>query len=164
MKRTIFIGQAMPRIKKHPHDWPSLNSWLYSVGITDEQIKENFLYSALVDYFPGSFRGSHKVPTQDEIAKERKRLVKTITGFNPQIVVPVGKLSISHCLNQEVKTLADFIGKIYCTCPYGILNNKIVVIPLPHPSGASTWYKKPENNKLLIQALTILKNNLLRHL
>lgn len=60
MRRVIFIGQAMPRVKRHPHDWPSLNKWLYSIGITDDQIKNNFCYSALVDYFPGSNGKSHK--------------------------------------------------------------------------------------------------------
>jgi len=160
MKRVIFVGQAMPRVKRNPHDWPSLNSWLHSIKITDDQIEKNFLYTALVDYFPGSKNGQHLVPTELEITKERKRLEKTIKDFGPEIVVTIGKLSLSHCLQKEVTLLNEFIGKSYKTDPYNLYGKEILVIPFPHPSGASTWYKKPENRKLLEKALNLLKENL----
>lgn len=157
MKRVIFIGQAMPRFKKDPHDWPSLNSWLYSVGITDNQIKENFFYSALVDYFPGSKNGSHLIPSREEVETERRRLKKTIEDFNPDVIVTIGKLSLSYCLRREVNLLNHFIGKTFRTDPYGLLGKEILIIPLPHPSGASTWRHKPGNGKLLLKALGLLK-------
>ena len=160
MKKTIFIGQAMPRVKKHPHDWPSLNQWLYSMGLTDSLIRRNFLYSALVDYFPGAINGSHIVPSKDDIGKERDRLINTITSFNPEIVVPIGRLSISYCLNEKVKPLRDNIAQIYITNPYLAIKKELKVIPLPHPSGASTWSHKKENQKLLKKALRLLKKEL----
>ncbi len=150
----------MPRFKKHPHDWLSLNSWLYSINITDNQIKENFFYSALVDYFPGSKNGSHKVPTEAEIVKERTRLKNTINDFDPQIVATIGKLSLSHCLEKKISLLEDYVGQTFRKDPYGLLGKKILIIPFPHPSGASIWYKKTENKKLLKRALTLLKDNL----
>ncbi len=160
MKRVIFIGQAMPRQKSHLHDWPSLNSWLYTIGITDTQIKENFYYSALVDYFPGSKNGSHLVPTESEIKEERKRLAKTIKDFNPRIVVTIGKLSLSHCLGEEVELLRKYIGKSFVKNPYGLYDREVLIIPFPHPSGASTWHKNVENKKLLDKALKIFKTSL----
>jgi uracil-DNA glycosylase len=160
MKRVIFIGQAMPRSKKSLHDWPSLNSWLNSIGISDSQIKQNFYYSALVDYFPGSKNGSHRVPTEEEINRERKRLAKTIKDFDPEIIVTIGKLSLLHCLQTDVSLLKDFIGKTFQVDPYGLVGRKVVVIPLPHPSGASAWRHKPENKVLLGSALKLLKENL----
>lgn len=90
MKRTIFIGQAMPRFKKDLHDWPSLNTWLYTIGLSDATIKANFLYSALVDYFPGTKGYAHRIPTAEEIQKERGRLGKTLRAFKPEVVVPIG--------------------------------------------------------------------------
>ncbi|TSC88386.1 MAG: uracil-DNA glycosylase [Microgenomates group bacterium Gr01-1014_16] len=159
MKRAIFIGQAMPRFKKDPHDWPTLNTWLYSIGICHEEIVRNFFYSALVDYFPGSKNGSHLVPTAEEITKERIRLIKTIENFSPDIVVPIGKLSISHCLSQQIG-LAEVIGKKFVADPYGALGYGLNIIPLPHPSGASTWHRKPKNKILLNRALDVLKSNL----
>lgn len=160
MKRAIFIGQAMPRFKKHLHDWPSLNSWLYSIGITDNQIRENFFYSALVDYFPGAKNSSHLVPTEKEITKERKRLKATINSFDPDIVVTIGKLSLTHCLKREIQLLKDYVGQVFKVDPYDLFDREILVIPLPHPSGASTWINKPENKKLLTKALELLKENL----
>lgn len=158
MKKTIFIGQAMPRYKRDPHNWPSLNAWLYSIGISLNEIREYFLYSALVDYFPGSKNGSHLVPSETEIKKERVRLIKTIRDFDPQIVVPIGKLSISYCLNQTLLPLNKNIGKIFEVDPYQALGYKVQVLPLPHPSGASTWRHNPENQKLLSNALALLKS------
>ena len=161
MKRVIFIGQAMPRIKKHPHDWPSLNKWLYSINISDDLIRENFCYSALVDYFPGSKNGSHIVPTEKEIKRERKRLQKTIKDFNPEVVVTIGKLSLSHCLNYEIDLLNKFIGKTFEADPYLLFGKKVKIIPLAHPSGASTWQYKPKNKELLTQAIKLLKASLI---
>jgi len=160
MKRIIFIGQAMPRVKRYPHDWPSLNKWLYSIGISDDQIDKYFCYSALIDYFPGSKNGSHLVPTEEEIKKERLRLAKTIKDFNPELVVTIGKLSMEHCLRVEANLLKDVIGRKFNTDPYGLIGKKLDIIPLPHPSGASTWRHNPENKKLLNKALRLLKENL----
>lgn len=157
MKRVLFIGQAMPKVKRTPHDWPTLNTWLYSIGLTQNQIEENFLYSALVDYFPGAKNGSHLIPTEVEIKNERKRLEKTIKDFDPEIVVTIGKLSLSHCLGCQIKLLNEFIGKTFEVDPYGLFGKRIKIIPLAHPSGASTWQYKPENKKLLEEALNILK-------
>jgi uracil-DNA glycosylase len=157
MKKCIFIGQAMPRYKNNPHDWPSLNSWLYAIGITDEQIQEHFYYSALVNYFPGSHNGSHRVPTKLEIKKDHTRLINTIKSFNPDIIVPIGRLSISNCLGEKVKALKSYIGKTYKIDPYKALGNEWLVIPLPHPSGASTWRYKKGNKLLLNKALSLSK-------
>lgn len=160
MKRVIFIGQAMPRFKRDPHDWPTLNAWLFSLGITLDQIRQYFLYSALVDYFPGYKGRSHRVPTEREIQKDRPRLHQTIHNFQPQIVVPIGKLSISFCLNQSFTTLNECVGQKFAVDPYLALGSTIAVIPLPHPSGASTWRHKQENTELLAKALNLLKKSL----
>lgn len=152
----------MPRIKRHPHDWPSLNKWLYKIGITDDQIINNFYYSALIDYFPGSKKGGHLIPTIKEIEKERKRLEKTINDFQPDIVVCIGKLSLTYCLQIKINKLDKYIGKSFLINPYGLYKDETVVIPLPHPSGASTWHKKKENVKLLDKALEIL-SDLVQH-
>lgn len=160
MKRAIFIGQAMPRYKSDPHDWPNLNSWLYSIGLTMADIKARFLYSALVDYFPGSKNGSHLIPTPEQIDRDRPRLVETLHDFKPEVVVPIGKLSLSYCLNQKIVHLNDHIGQSYFIDPYGVMGSFLTVIPLPHPSGASTWRHHPRHQKLLKRALEILKTNL----
>lgn len=156
----------MPRLKTDPHNWPSLNKWLYSIGLSDELIRANTFYSALVDYFPGSIDGSHVVPSKDDIENERPRLVKTIVDFGPEIVVPIGSLSIAYCLNARAmnaraRPLHDLVGKIYYVDPYMALGRKLSVIPLPHPSGSSTWKYKEENKVILDSTLKLLKSVLL---
>lgn len=160
MNRIMFIGQAMPRGKRDPHDWPSLNVWLYSLNLSHEQIVNNFHYSALVDYFPGSKGSSHIVPTHNEIVKEQERLKKDIFTFDPDIIVPSGRLSIAYCFNEAVKPLKEYIGKTFNINPYDFSFKEILVIPLPHPSGASTWYHKKEHKDLLNKALQAIKANL----
>jgi uracil-DNA glycosylase len=163
MKRILFVGQAMPAVKRHPHHWPSLNVWLYSIGLTDKDIQNNFLYTAVVNYFPGyQEKGGHKVPTKEDAAKERRRLKKTIIDFDPEILVTIGKLSLSYCLNQKIDKLdKNYISKSFNINPYEMLNKNILVIPLPHPSGASTWIYKEGNKALLQKALSILKEQLI---
>lgn len=162
MKKVLFVGQAMPAVKRHPHHWPSLNTWLYGIGLTDKDIQKNFQYTALVNYFPGyQEKGGHKVPTKEETTKERERLKKTIIDFDPQILVTIGKLSLSYCLNKKIDKLdRNYIGKTFNINPYGMLNKNILIIPLPHPSGASTWIYKVGNKLLLQKALNILKEQL----
>lgn len=159
----MFIGQAMPRMKRDPHDWPTLNAWLYSIGISDDEITSNFFYSALVDYFPGSKGSSHLVPTQLEIDKERARLKSDIESFKPELFVTIGKLSISYCLQERNITLKDVVGKIFEVNPYGLTNRRYTVIPLPHPSGASTWYHDKENKLLLHDALVLIKKYVVKY-
>ena len=115
MKRAIFIGQAMPRNKSDLHDWPTLNNWLYSIGISD---------------------------------------------FNPQLVVPVGKLSICYCLDMQFSQLNSVIGNMYKLDPYNLLEKELSIIPLPHPSGASIWKHNEKNRELLVEALNLLKREL----
>ena len=150
----------MPRFKADLHDWPSLNSWLYSINISLDQIQKHFYYSALVDYFPGQSKSGHLVPTTAQIQAERHRLQKTLKDFHPNIVVTVGKLSLSYCLNQPINLLSDFIGKIYTADPYQLMGRELLIIPLPHPSGASTCHQHKDNQELLSLALKLLKSHL----
>ncbi len=160
MRKTIFIGQAMPRKKSHPHDWPTLNLWLSSLGVGEDQIKRYFFYSALVNYFPGARNGSHLVPTPQMIAEERSRLTRDIVSFGPEVVVPIGKLSIHYCLGIKEVLLTELIGKRFEADPYAMVGRKLVVVPLPHPSGASTWLQNKDHKLLLTRALTLLRESL----
>lgn len=155
MLHTAFIGQAMPRKKLTPHDWPSLNEWLYSMGITDEDIERSFLYSALVDYFPGAENGSHIVPSKEDVKNERERLRKDLIVFDPKVIVPVGKLSITACLGGD-RLLSQYIGNLYVADPYNLYGKELLIVPLPHPSGASTWVHMDGHRSLLDTALSIL--------
>lgn len=154
MKRILFVGQAPPRTDpSRPFGRTKLYSWLHSIGITDEFIYANCEFGALIDFFPGiSKSGGHLVPTPEQIQESRPRLRDLFNKFKPDLVVPIGKLSIENCLQVPAALLTDVIGQEFKVNPYG-LYREVPVIPLPHPSGASSWVYQPGNSELLTKAL-----------
>lgn len=162
MKKIAFIGQAMPKppYPDKPFGRTHLYTWFESIGVTDKHIQDNFTFSAIVSYFPGSKNGSHIVPSESEILKERPNLIKFLLTTMPDVVVPVGKLAIGECLKQKVESLNNFIGEKYMVDPFGVMGSSKIVIPLPHPSGASSWFYKEENKRLLGKALNLIKTEL----
>ena len=71
--------------------------------------------------------------------------------MQPKLIVPVGKLAISQYL--PVNKLVDVIGKKILLKFNGV---EVDLIPLPHPSGASTWHRMSPGKELLAQALALL--------
>ena len=161
MKTVYFIGQAPPRTDPvRPFGRSKLYVWLESIGIGLDFVDRYFHFGALIGHFPGSKHGSHKLPTPAEIKKYEPVFKRELERVNPDIVVPVGKLSIGYCLNRDTIRLEEEIGKIYQVDPYQKLGHNISVIPFPHPSGASSWYYKAENKPRLAKALQHLKTEL----
>jgi uracil-DNA glycosylase len=63
----------------------------------------------------------------------------------PEIVIPVGGLAVRRFLGQ-VK-LAEAVGTAVQD------GEGRWIVPLPHPSGASLWLNKPENQALVRRAI-----------
>jgi len=68
------------------------------------------------------------------------------------LILPVGKLAISQLI--EVKKLNEVIGKVHTVNFHG---HQAEAIPLPHPSGASTWHRMEPGITLLESALSLLE-------
>jgi uracil-DNA glycosylase len=73
--------------------------------------------------------------------------------IRPQLVVTVGLLALRRELGFT--TLTPHIGERY-------ERDGVVVIPLPHPSGASSWPYAPGNQERLNRALTLIHDELRR--
>lgn len=158
MKKVFLIGQAPPKTDpSRPFGRTKLYKWLESIGIGFDYIDQYFAFSALIDYFPGLKGSSHRVPDHDEIMKSRPRLIKEIKDFDPEIILTIGKLSTAYALDQEEVNLKDVIGRRFDRNLYGAFDKEFIIIPLPHPSGASTWHYKKENQLLLEKALRLIK-------
>jgi len=159
-KKILILGQALP---EKPVDVPfqrtRLYRWLESVGITKKDIMERFVFNALLDVFPGKVKGKDREPTQEEIKDNIPRLLQLIEDNNIDIVIPVGKLAITAVLNRDGVELQEVIGTEYAAKPFNSGNREIVIIPLPHPSGLSTWTFKDGNKELLEKALEHIKRN-----
>jgi uracil-DNA glycosylase len=71
----------------------------------------------------------------------------------PELIVPVGGLAVRHLLGEP--RLTECVGKSF------VLGDAIVV-PLPHPSGASGWLNEPANRARLGKATTHIRRELAR--
>jgi uracil-DNA glycosylase len=155
--RILLVGQAPgpheARIGR-PFAWTAgktLFRWLRdAIGADEEQVRERIYIAAVVRCFPGKASGGgDRVPTPAEVARWRGFLEREVAILRPRLVLPVGRLAISEVLGREAP-LADVVGKALRLAYHGVETD---VIPLPHPSGASTWFKVEPGKTLLALAL-----------
>jgi uracil-DNA glycosylase len=71
--------------------------------------------------------------------------------LQPELIIPVGKLAISQFI--ELTKLDQIIGREFRVTAHG---HEADVIPLPHPSGASTWHRTEPGKTLLVKALALI--------
>lgn len=157
----LMIGQA-PGDKEglfgKPFAWTAgktLFKWFSSIGLNEEQFRQKVYMAAVCRCFPGKNpKGGDRVPNSQEIAHCSRWLNREIELLHPSLIIPVGKLAIQQFLNAD--KLADVIGLCH-TFEYD--HRTIDVIPLPHPSGLSTWHRMEPGKHLLQQALQLIKEH-----
>jgi len=164
VSRVILVGQA-PGVKEpklqRPFAWTAgktLFRWLEeSCGITEERFREKVYIAAVCRCFPGkhpSGGGGDRVPDKAEMAKCRHWLEREFEILRPQLVIPVGKLAISQFLTFG--KLTEVIGESFQSEAIGQTTD---IIPLPHPSGASTWHRMEPGKTLTARALTLIRDH-----
>jgi uracil-DNA glycosylase len=107
--------------------------------------------------FPGahpSGRGD-RVPTRLEQSQCADWLESELRIIQPTVLIPVGRLAIERFLPKL--PLDELIGTKH-PVDYGVGTG--VAIPLPHPSGASSWIHQPGNAALVEKALHLLGSEL----
>lgn len=125
-----------------------LRRWLADAGITEERIPYR---TAITKCFPGkalSGPGDRR-PSPPEIALCAPWLEAELKLLRPQVLMLVGQLAIERFWGKAA--LGDVVGKIRRQ-PDGP-----VLIPFPHPSGASRWLNQPANQTLLRRAIAHLR-------
>jgi uracil-DNA glycosylase len=157
--RILLVGQA-PGDKEpvlgRPFAWTAgktLFKWLESATGWDEDTARSRIYFAAVcRCFPGKNpKGGDRVPNETEIAACSDWMAREFALLRPTLVLPVGKLAISQFL--EFTSLADVVGRPWTISrQHGLAD----LIPLPHPSGASTWHRMEPGRTLLEKALELL--------
>jgi uracil-DNA glycosylase len=100
---------------------------------------------------PASGRGD-RTPTPREQELCRFWRDWELELLRPELIVTVGGLALRQLLG--VRALTDAIGKSYEA-------GGAIVIPLPHPSGASGWLNDATNRARLGKALTHVRRELL---
>jgi uracil-DNA glycosylase len=158
---VLLIGQA-PGDKEgsagKPFAWTAgktLFKWFESIGMSEEQFRSRVYMSAVCRCFPGKNpKGGDRVPSKTEITQCSRWLKQEIELLQPQLLLPVGKLAISQFLT--VTKLTEIIGRLHTvSLPHG----ESELIPLPHPSGASTWHRTEPGKSLLTQALELIEQH-----
>lgn len=154
----LLIGQA-PGDKEgalgRPFAWTAgktLFKWFESIGVGEQQFRQQVYMSAVCRCFPGKNpKGGDRVPDKKEIEICSRWLHREIELLQPRLIIPVGKLAISQYIT--VNKLVDVIGQKFQLTIKGV---EVDMIPLPHPSGASTWHRISPGKELLDQALALL--------
>lgn len=148
---AMLVGQA-PGITevttRRPFTGPAgkrLDVWLDRAGVSRSEIH----FAAVARCFPGKAKGGgDKVPSRAMIRNCKAHLDRDFGVYEPDVVILIGGLAIKEVLG--VKTLSEVAGRV-------VERDGVRYIPLPHPSGASTWLNLPENRVLLERSLEELK-------
>jgi len=91
------------------------------------------------------------VPSPTEVEACSGWMEREIKMMRPELMIPVGRLAIERFFPKAL--LAETIGKKFSMTAFG---HTCDMIPLPHPSGASTWFKVEPGKTLLAQALKLI--------
>jgi uracil-DNA glycosylase len=160
VSRVLLVGQAPgPREASlgRPFAWTAgrtLFRWLQeATGADEATVRARVYISAVARCFPGKAKGGgDRRPDADEVETCRQWLSAEVALLRPHLIVPVGTLAIESVLGHKGKLL-EVVGRTQRTSVFG---HTADVIPLPHPSGASTWHNTQPGKALLSKALLLL--------
>jgi uracil-DNA glycosylase len=157
-QRAYMYGQA-PGVVEGTERRPwrgragkTLRRWL---DLDEEEFYGAFYCASVTRCYPGrapSGRGDRTpTPREQELCSFWQHWELQL--LRPRLIVPIGALAIRRLLG--IGGLADCIGRTY-------EHEGAVVIPLPHPSGASGWLNAPANRELTAAAARLVRAELAR--
>jgi uracil-DNA glycosylase len=156
---AMLVGQAPGKIEQEGgrpfsgRAGKTLFRWLERAGLDEATAREKIYISAVTRCFPGahpSGRGD-RVPTKQEQERCADWLEAELQIIKPRVLIPVGRLAIEKFLPPL--PLAELIGTTRVVEHAG---GRSVVIPLPHPSGASSWVHQKGNSELVEKAIRLI--------
>jgi uracil-DNA glycosylase len=157
-QRAYMFGQA-PGIVEGEERRPwrgragrTLRRWL---ELEEDEFYAAFYCASVTRCYPGraaTGRGDRTpTPREQELCAFWRDWELTL--LQPKLIVPVGGLAARRLLG--VKSVGECVGRRYA---YG----DAVAIPLPHPSGASSWLNSPANRELVARAADVIRAELVR--
>src|SRR4051794_40352660 len=155
-QRAYILGQA-PGIVEGEERRPwrgragaTLRRWL---AMDEEEFYATFYCAAVTRCYPGraaSGRGD-RTPTPREQQLCAFWRDWELRLLRPRLIVPIGGIAIKRLLGVE--GLAGCVGQRY-------EHDGATVVPLPHPSGASSWLNAPANRELVTHAVQAIHDEL----
>jgi uracil-DNA glycosylase len=157
--RVMLVGQAPGQVEAQGgkpfagRAGRTLFKWLEQAGIDEITARRRIYIAAVTRCYPGpspSGRGD-RVPSVEEQEACSSWLESELAIIRPKVILPVGKLAIGRFFREQ--PLDRIIGKAHV---YDELRWKPTLIPLPHPSGASSWIHQGNHPRLLEDALRLI--------
>jgi uracil-DNA glycosylase len=155
-QRAYMFGQApglvegQERLPWRGRAGQTLRRWL---GLDEDAFYATFYCASVTRCYPGrspSGRGDRTpTPREQELCKFWRDWELEL--LRPRLLVPVGGLAIRRLLG--LSGLVDCIGRRF-------ERDGAAVVPLPHPSGASSWLNAPENRALVAEAVALIHKEL----
>lgn len=151
--KVMLVGQAPGKVEASGgkpfagRAGTTLFRWLARAGIDEPTARDRIYIAAVTRCFPGpapSGRGD-RVPSPAEREQCASWLERERAIIKPRLMIPVGRLAIDAILGP--RPLDEVIGREFA------LDARTVAVPLPHPSGASSWIHQPGHDVLLERAL-----------
>jgi uracil-DNA glycosylase len=133
----------------------TLFCWLERAGIDEATARRKIYIAAITRCYPGphpSGRGD-RVPTSREQESCAAWLDAELGIIRPKLLIPVGRLAIERFLPKL--PLDQLIGRSH---PVEHVGGRSLAIPLPHPSGASSWIHQDDHPQLLDRALAMIRD------
>jgi uracil-DNA glycosylase len=147
------IVEAAERLPWRGRAGQTLRRWL---ALDEESFYATFFCASVTRCYPGraaSGRGDRTpTPREQELCQFWRDWELEL--LRPRLIVTVGGLALKRLLGLS-GSLTDRIG-----CRYEL--EGIPVVPLPHPSGASSWPNVPANKVRLQRALELVHGELAR--
>lgn len=160
--RALIVGQA-PGIHEPSLGLPfaaaagrRLRAWFAPLGLEEEErFRATFAMSAVMKCYPGRDRGARgdRRPTPGQLARCAPWTARQLALLDPPLVIPVGSLAIAWALGPA--RLVDVVGRRH-------VRDGRSVVPLPHPSGASSWLNHAEHRALVGAAIALVGEELER--
>lgn len=154
--RAMIVGQA-PGVTEAGGGRPfagqagrTLFRWFERAGFDEAAIRDEVYIAALTRCYPGRAPGGRgdRVPNPEEQSRCAPWLDAELRIIRPPVLIPIGRLAITRFLAP--RPLDQVVGRVHEVAHAGGTSK---VIPLPHPSGASSWFHLPANARLLERAL-----------
>ena len=155
-QRAYLYGQAPGPVEgAERRPWrgragQTLRRWL---GMDEEEFYATFYCASVTRCYPGKHPAKgDRVPTPREQDLCQFWRDWELELLRPRLIVPIGGLAIKRLLGRS-GSLAECVGVRFEV-------DGTTAIPLPHPSGVSTWLNAQANRALVERAAELIRSEL----
>jgi uracil-DNA glycosylase len=157
-QRAYLYGQA-PGVVEGAERRPwrgragqTLRRWL---DMDEDEFYATFYCASVTRCYPGKPASGRGDRTPTPVEQELCRFWRDheLRLLRPRVIVTVGGLAARRLLG--VKSVGECVGVRY-------RHDEAVAIPLPHPSGASSWLNVPANRDRVAAAVELVHDELAR--